>query len=214
MKPVRATILTAMLLATALTGCKIIRTPTAEEKAEAASGGFNPERQVADIWEARVIPFLQQRAGTFQDVSALAASDPAAAGAKYGHKEEQGNAPWTFATKVSGTIVKAETQSRAAYLDADVNGDGKADIRIQIGPVIRGTALRDVLDFVNFNEYKNQIQWAEFGKAFNSHLNTQTLDKVPREALEGKKVEAIGAYPLPASGQLPLLTPATITIGG
>ncbi|OBZ94877.1 hypothetical protein ADU59_13775 [Pararhizobium polonicum] len=203
----------SLAIVLALPGCKIIKTPTAEEAAEAASGGFNPNRQVADIWDAKVIPFLEKRAGTFQEVSALAASDLNAAAAKYGHKEKEGSAPWTFAAKVSGTIIKAETTSRAAYLDTDVDGDGKADVRIQIGPVIRGTAIRDSLDFVNFNEFKNQIQWAEFGKAFNVHVNGLTLEKLPRDGLEGKKVEALGAYPLPSAGQPALLTPATITIG-
>lgn len=197
-----------------LAGCKIIKTPTAEEAAEAASGGFNPGRQVAEIWDSKVIPFLEKRAGPFQEVAALSKSDLDAAAAKYGHKEKEGSAPWTFAAKVSGTIIKAETASRAAYLDTDVDGDGVADVRIQIGPVIRGTAIRDSLDFVNFNEFKNQIQWAEFGKAFNVHVNGLILEKLPREGLVGKKVEALGAYPLPSTGQPALLTPATISIGG
>lgn len=204
----------SLAIVLALPGCKIIKTPTAEEAAEAASGGFNPDRQVAEVWEAKVIPFLETRAGTFQEVSALSESDLDAAAAKYGHKEKDGTAPWTFAAKVSGTIIKAETKSRAAYLDTDVDGDGKADVRVQIGPVIKGTAIRDSLDFVNFNEFKNQIQWAEFGKAFNIHVNGLTLEKLPREGLEGKVVEALGAYPLPSNGQPALLTPATITIGG
>ncbi|MBB5537609.1 DUF2291 family protein [Rhizobium giardinii] len=204
----------SLAIVLAVPGCKIIKTPTPEEAAEAASGGFNPDRQVAEVWEAKVIPFLETRAGTFQEVSALSKSDLDAAAAKYGHKEKDGTAPWTFAAKVSGTIVKAETKSRAAYLDTDVDGDGKADVRVQIGPVIKGTAIRDSLDFVNFNEFKNQIQWAEFGKAFNSHVNALTLEKLPRESLEGKHVEALGAYPLPSAGQSALLTPATITIGG
>lgn len=198
----------------ALSGCKIIKTPTAEEAAEAASGGFNPARQVAEIWDSKVIPFLETRAGSFQEVNALSKSDLDAAAAKYGHKEKEGSAPWTFAAKVSGTIIKAETASRAAYLHTDIDGDGKADVRIQIGPVIKGTAIRDSLDFVSFNDFKNQIQWAEFGKAFNVHINGMTLEKLPRDGLEGKKVEALGAYPLPSSGQPALLTPATITIGG
>ena len=198
----------------ALGGCKIIKTPTAEEAAEAASGGFNPARQVAGIWDSKVIPFLETRAGPFQEVAALSKSDLDAAAEKYGHKEKEGSAPWTFAAKVSGTIVKAETTSRAGYLDTDVDGDGKADVRIQIGPVIKGTAIRDSLDFVNFNEFKNQIQWAEFGKAFNVHINGLTLEKLSRDGLEGKKVEALGAYPLPSAGQPALFTPATITIGG
>lgn len=210
----RAAAALSLGLALALTGCKIIKTPTAEEAAIAASGGFDPDKQVADLWQAKVIPFLDQRAGTYQDVSALVASDANAAAAKYGHKEKNGTAPWTYAAKVSGTIVKAETKSRAAYLDTDVDGDGKADVRIQIGPVIKGTAIRDSLDFVNFSEFKNQIQWAEFGKAFNNHLNAQVLDKLSRDGLEGKKVEAVGAYPAPSSGQPALLTPVAITIGG
>jgi len=204
----------SLAIVLAVPGCKIIKTPTPEEAAEAASGGFNPDRQVAEVWEAKVIPFLETRAGTFQEVSALSKSDLDAAAAKYGHKEKDGTAPWTFAAKVSGTIVKAETKSRAAYLDTDVDGDGKADVRVQIGPVIKGSAIRDSLDFVNFNEFKNQIQWAEFGKAFNIHVNGLTLEKLPREGLEGKHVEALGAYPLPSAGQPALLTPATITIGG
>jgi predicted lipoprotein len=198
----------------ALSGCKIVKTLTAQEAADAASGGFDPDRQVAEIWDSKVLTFLQTRAGPFLDVSALAKSDLDAAAAKYGHKEKEGSAPWTLAAKVSGTIIRAETASRAGYLDTDVDGDGKADVRIQIGPVIKGTAIRDSLDFVNFNEFKNQIQWAEFGKAFNVHVNRLTLEKLPREGLEGRKVEALGAYPLPSSGQPALFTPATITIGG
>ena len=204
----------SLAIVLALPGCKIIKTPTAEEAAEAASGGFNPDSPVAEVWDAIVIPFLETRDGTFQEVSALSKSDLDAAAAKYGHKEKDGTAPWTFAAKVSGTIVKAETKSRAAYLDTDVDGDGKADVRVQIGPVIKGTAIRDSLDFVNFNEFKNQIQWAEFGKAFNVHINGLTLEKLSRDGLEGKKVEALGAYPLPSAGQPALFTPATITIGG
>ncbi|KQY16835.1 hypothetical protein ASE23_23315 [Rhizobium sp. Root73] len=210
----RAAAAIPLAIVLALSGCKIIKTPTAEEAAEAASGGFNPARQVAQIWDSKVIPFLETRAGSFQEVNALSKSDLDAAAAKYGHKEKEGSAPWTFAAKVSGTIIKAETASRAAYLDTDVDGDGKADVRIQIGPVIKGTAIRDSLDFVSFNDFKNQIQWAEFGKAFNVHVNGLTLEKLPRDGLEGKKVEALGAYPLPSSGQPALLTPATITIGG
>lgn len=210
----RAAAAISLAIVLALPGCKIIKTPTAEEAAAEASGGFAPDKQVAEIWDAKVIPFLEKRAGTFQEVTALSKSDLDAAAAKYGHKEKEGSAPWTFAAKVSGTIIKAETTSRAGYLDTDVDGDGKADVRIQIGPVIKGTAIRDSLDFVNFNEFKNQIQWAEFGKAFNTHVNGLTLAKLPREGLEGKKVEALGAYPLPSTGQPALLTPATITIGG
>lgn len=198
--------------ALALGGCKFVKTE--DEQKAVAAGAFNPDKLVADIWDSRVLPYLNERAGAFQDVSALAASNLDEAAAKYGHKEKQGNAPWTFAAKVDGTIVGAETKSRSAYVEVDVDGDGKADVRVSIGPAIRGTAIRDSLKFVNFNEFKNQIEWAQYGKSFNTHVNKTLLEKLPREGLAGKKITAVGAYPLPAKGQLPQFVPVALTIGG
>jgi predicted lipoprotein len=202
----------ALVSLLALSGCKFIK--TADQEKEAAANVFDPDARVAEIWDAKVLPYLDKRAGAFKDVAALVASDVEAAGAKYGHKEKQGSAPWTFAARVDGTIVAEETKSRAAYVDVDVDGDAKADVRVSIGPAIRGTALRDSLDFVTFNEFKNQIEWAQFGKSFNTHVNKTLLEKLPRAALTGKTLTATGAYPLPAKGQLPQLVPATIAIGG
>ncbi|PDT45126.1 DUF2291 family protein [Sinorhizobium fredii] len=198
----------------ALAGCKIIKTPTAEEAAQSATGGFDPDRMVGGIWDSKVVPYLDKKAGPFTEVAALAARNLEAAGAKYGHKEKQGSAPWTFAARLSGTIVKAETKSRSAYVEVDADGDAKADARVQIGPAIRGTAIRDSLDFVNFNEFKNQIEWAQYGKAFNTHVNGLVLEKLSRDQLVGKKLDAVGAYPEPAKGQLPLFVPVELTVGG
>lgn len=198
--------------ALALGGCKLVKTE--DEQRQAAAGAFNPDKLVADIWDAKVVPYLDGRAGAFQEVSALTATDLDAAAEKYGHKEKQGNAPWTFAARIDGVIVGEETKSRAAYVDVDVDDNGKADVRVSIGPAIRGTALRDSLKFVNFNEFKNQIEWAQYGKSFNTYVNGTLLEKLPREGLTGKKIKATGAYPLPAKGQLPQFVPATLTVGG
>ena len=198
--------------ALALGGCKFVKTE--DEEKQAAANAFDPDRLVADIWDAKVVPYIAERAGPFQEVSALAASDLDAAAEKYGHKEKQGNAPWTFVAKVDGVIVAEETKSRAAYVDVDVDGDKKADVRVSIGPAIRGTAIRDSLKFVNFNEFKNQIEWAQYGKSFNTHVNGTLLEKLSRDGLTGKTITATGAYPLPAKGQLPQFVPVTITVGG
>jgi predicted lipoprotein len=213
MAKVRSAVLVA-LLAMALPGCKIIKTPTAEEKAaETAKSAFDPAAKVEAIWQSQAIPYLQKRAGDLKDVVALATSSPDEAGAKYGNTRKQASAPWTYAVKLTGKVIAADTGSRAATIDVDADGDGKADAKVQIGPAVRGTALRDTLEFVNFNEFKNQIEWAQFGKAFNERINTSLLAPLPRDGLSGKTVVVTGAFPLPASGQLPLVTPAEITVG-
>ncbi|MDQ6433956.1 DUF2291 family protein [Mesorhizobium sp. LHD-90] len=204
-------ILAALVLS--LAGCKILPTPTEEDAAAAKAGAFNPGKMVEDIWASKVIPYLQQKAGPFAEVDALAKSDAKAAGEKYGNPKKQANSPWTYAVRVEGKIVASNTTSRAGSIDVDVNGDGKADMRAQIGPAMRGTALRDVLDFVNFNEFVNQIDYAEFGKAFNTFADRTVLSKLPREALDGNAVKLLGAY-VPASGTaLPLMVPAEAEIG-
>ncbi|MBY5829462.1 DUF2291 domain-containing protein [Rhizobium leguminosarum] len=206
--------LLAAVVAAALPGCKIIKTPTAEEKAAAAAKtAFDPNAKVEAIWHSEAVPYFEKRAGDLKDVMQLSASSPDAAGEKYGNPRKQSSSPWTYAVKITGKVVAADTASRAATLDVDADGDGKADAKVQIGPALRGTALRDTLDFVNFNEFKNQIEWAQFGKAFNEKANAAFLSAVPREGLVGKTVTAIGAFPLPKSGELPLVTPSELKVG-
>lgn len=203
----------ALVALASLAGCKILPTLTEEEKAAAAAAeAFNPDRMVEETWTPKVLPYLEGRAGTFQEVSQLAASDAKAAGEKYGNPRKQANSPWTYVARVEGEIVASNTQSRAATIDVDVDGDGKADVRAQIGPAMRGTALRDSLDFVDFNSFKNQIDFAQFGKSFNTYANSNVLSKLPREGLDGKTVKLLGAY-VPGSGSdLPLMTPAQAEI--
>jgi predicted lipoprotein len=191
--------------ALALGGCKILPTPKEGE------GAFDPDKMAAEMWDSKVVPYLQGKAGPFAEVNALAKTDPAAAGAKYGNPKKQANSPWTYAAKVEGTIVAANTQSRNGRIEVDIDGDSRADVRVQIGPAIQGTAIRDTLDFVNFNDFTNQIDFAQFGKALNTHADKTVLSKLPREELEGRSVKALGAY-VPGS-DLPVLTPVEAEIG-
>ena len=207
--------LAVLLACLVLAGCKFV--PTAEKhkqasnnSAEASDKGF--DSKVAGMWETKVLPYAKAKAGNFADVTAAIAANADAAGAKYGFREKGGSAPWTLLSTISGKIVAANTQSRAALIDVDTNGDCSADAQVQIGPVIRGTAIRDSLDFVNFNDFTNQIDFAQFGKAFNTHLNGKVLNTVPRENLVGKQAQVLGAFPLPAGAALPLVTPLTIEV--
>ncbi|MBW9113966.1 DUF2291 domain-containing protein [Rhizobium cauense] len=206
--------LLAAIIVAVLPGCKIIKTPTPEEKAAAAAkNAFDPNAKVDAIWQPEVVPYFEKRAGDLKDVILLVATSPDQAGQKYGNPGKQSSSPWTYAVKFTGKVIAADTASRAATLDVDTDGDGKADAKVQIGPALRGTALRDTLDFVNFNEFKNQIEWAQFGKAFNEKANSAFLAAVPRDGLVGKTVTVVGAFPLPSGGQPPLVTPSELTVG-
>ena len=204
----------ALVTLACLSGCKILPTLSEEEKAAAtAAGAFDPDRMVESEWATKVIPYLKSKAGSFQDVSALAKAEPRAAGEKYGNPKKQANSPWTYVATAKGKIVASNTQSRAATVDVDVNSDGKADVRAQIGPALRGTALRDALDFVDFNAFKNQIDFAQYGKSFNTYANGTVLSKLPRDGLNGKTIKLLGAFVAGSGSEPPLMTPAEAEIG-
>jgi len=203
---------TVLILASAvlLAGCKFVAT---EKKGGGdASGATGPEQQVAEMWDTKVLPYLEGKAGDFKTVSEAVRANVEAAGVTYGNKEKQASSPWTVIVRLEGKIVAANTESRAGSIDVDADGNGTADARVQIGPVMRGTALRDSLDFVSFNQFTNQIDFAQFGKAFNLHVDKTLTSKLPRDQLVGKTVQVLGAFPVENGRDLPLITPAKIEL--
>ena len=208
-----AAFILATLCVATLSGCKVI--PTAEKHRQTSLNSAdapdkNFDSKVAELWPAKLLPYAQSKAGKLQDVQAAIGVNADEAGKKYGYREKQGSGTWTVLALVEGKIVAAIIESRAATIDVDVDGDGIADATVQIGPVLRGTSIRDSLDFVNFNDFTNQIDFAQFGKAFNTYAIENVLKPFPREKPVGKTVTVLGAYQIPQTGQLPLVTPIKI----
>lgn len=213
----RTLILTAGLMAALLPlgGCKIEKTVVANAGQSSTSvfindASFNPDAMVEADWDAKVVPGLKQKAGRYDDVAAAIASSPDGAGERFGYREKQAGSPWIYAATVSGTVVAANTESRAATID--VKTDGGHTVQLQIGPVVRGTAIRDSLAFRPFGSFKNQVDYAQFGKALNAKANATALSKVPRDRLVGARVEALGVFPMPSGDTPPLITPVTLTV--
>jgi predicted lipoprotein len=111
-----------------------------------------------------------------------------------------------MAVRVTGTVVAAETELSAGTADIDVDGDGKADVQIQIGPVIRGTAIRDTLPFISFTNYTNQIDFAQLANALNDRAFDAALKDVDRPKLMGQKVELSGVFTADNGDDLPVIT--------
>lgn len=220
----RAATATALLVgcaAASLGGCRIEhRAPSAQAGAGTSPAAnsfenkaFDPKAQVSDIWASKVLPTLKGKAGSFPDLQAAMQANLDEAGAKYGHRERGEGAPWNFATTLKGRIVEANTESSAAKLGVDVNGDGKADVEVQIGPVLRGTAIRDSLPFISFTNYTNQVEFAQLANAFNDEAFKTALKDLPRATLKGRNVELLGAFTSGDATATPVITPVQLTLG-
>lgn len=199
-------------LAVALPACKIVKTPdgTTATAADGAAASGDMTARADAMWGAELMPHLDETATDLLVLKSAIAADLDAAGAAHGHRSDAEGSPWSFPVRLEGTIVAANTDTRAATADVDVDGDGAADATIQLGPVIKGTTLRDVMPTVDFTAFRDQIEFAELSRALNNIAHGATLAELPRENLVGKGVSVLGAFTLKSAGEPILVTPVTL----
>jgi predicted lipoprotein len=200
--------LLVVAMGSSLVACKIERKQVKDHSAssEQSVKGYDPHAEVETLWSSKAVPAIEAMAGNFPELLSAMKTNLDAAGAKHGHREQAEGAPWYFATKVRGTIVQTDTELSAGTADVDVDGDGKADVQLQIGPVVKGTAIRDILPFLSFSNYPSQIEFAQLANALNDRAYASALKQVDREKLKGRQVDVVGVFVANDVSALPVMT--------
>lgn len=197
-----------------LAACKIVKTPdpeAASTKAEALTDEARMAVYAADIWDDKVLLTVAQNRVPFSDLAAQIATEGVdAAGAAHGLRPEGEANPWNFATHGTGVIMDANTQSRAAKLMVDTDADGATDVTIQLGPVIRGTALRDAMPFIIFSDFRDQIEFAKLARAMNDIASEKIT--LPDGDLIGRTVSFEGVYTLRSAQEAIELVPTNVRV--
>lgn len=172
--------------------------------------GFSAKAYVDSIWASQVLTTVQTKAADLPAVLAALKADPDAARKQYGHRE--GQRPYNFLVKGEAKVLAVDTASRSGTLKLDLApADGQPDAAIQIGPVIKGTALRDALPFIQFNQFTNQLEYADVSNQLNEHVLKDVASSVSLDGLQGKTIEFQGAFTL-GSGKDVLITPAKLQV--
>jgi len=196
-----------------LSACKIVKNPTAVELASAnMTDAQRMSAYVEKHWKQEFLVFYEKNSHLFNDVHTALLTDPGLAGEKYGLRQEGEANPWSFVVKGNGLIVSANTESRAATADIDINGDSKPDFILQLGPVIKGTTLRDVATFVTFSDFRDQIEYAKLGRALNSKIHKNTISSLPLENLIGTKISFLAAFTVRTASAKLMLTPIHVEV--
>ncbi len=78
-------------------------------------------------------------------------------------------------------------------------------VRVQTGPAIMGTDLRDATGTIAFGQFTNQIEYQNAGSALNKQMKNDVLSKVDTTNLTGKTVSVVGVFQLtdPTTGWSP-----------
>jgi predicted lipoprotein len=78
-----------------------------------------------------------------------------------------------------------------------VVNSGSRDIELQIGKIIKGNSIRDSASLISFDQFKNQIQFAQLSKA----LNKKAINQIgqPDATWVGKTVTVLAALTIKAN---------------
>ena len=118
----------------------------------------------------------------------------------------------SFIVKGQGTIDLVKDKLRAGYLSVKVpNLEDGIKVRLQIGPVFKGSAVRDSISLISYKDYKNQIEWAQVSVAFHELITRDILSKLDMKNLLNKEVEFVGCFTVGRKGLLQI-TPVELLV--
>jgi predicted lipoprotein len=177
---------------------------TGSETGQSAASKF-----VDPIWTSEVLPTFEEKAQDIAKVLPEIRADPDAAGQKYGRREATN--PYNYMVRGTGKVTEIHNESRAGTATVEIPGLNEK-VAFQIGPVVRGTALRDATGVVSFNQFSNQLDYADVSKELNGRALKAAFANVDPASLAGKTVTFFGAFTFDPHLKTPvLITPVRIT---
>lgn len=195
------------------TGCvKVVK--TGEEAALTGATEFNAGDDVANFWESAALPEIEGKAAELSEVLTKASGDLESLSGEDYAKYSMGNkGELTYTVKGSGTIDEVVTDKKAGYITVALDDyDGTELIKIQIGTVFKGTSVRDSLNFIDFNDYTNQIEWAEVSQSINGLIQEKVIDPIGYDNFAaGKKVTFMGAFTVSKADEI-VITPTEMSM--
>ena len=98
-----------------------------------------------------------------------------------------------FPVKFTGTI----SEGTSGVFEVIVEGLPKGvKVRVQSGPAINGTELRDIPGDIEFGAFTNQIEYQDAGAAINRAMSAEILNDLDRDGFSGRTVVIVGVFKL------------------
>jgi predicted lipoprotein len=174
-----------------------------------ATQAFDAASFVTESWDARILPTIRERAVDLATLNRERAADSAGAAQRYGTGAGSGRA--SFLVTGLARVVEVDTTSRSGVARLDLEpADGTVDAELQVGPVFRGTALRDALPFIRFDDFKNQMEYASVSRLLHERVGASVLPPAVRGDLVGRVMRFHGAFT--EGSRLPLITPVIVQV--
>jgi predicted lipoprotein len=184
------------------------RTPESSRSDSVFEKEFDPDEFVENIWGARAIPLFEENAVDIVTVKHAIDADFDSACRQYGIRSND-KSSWVFIVSGTGMVKEINRGSRIGYaaIQAGPPND-QIPMSMQIGPVYRGVALRDSLQFIQFNDYKNQIVFNNISSSLNRKVDRDIIGVSGIDEAVGKEIAFTGSFMQPNAEESDIIVTA------
>lgn len=191
---IAASLLALVLVVSSFAGCaKVVK--IGEEGKLTGETTFNAGDSVDQIWASKAVPELTKEAVDLNTLLTEANGSLQSVAKKYGKSSSGTSGEVNFIVKGTGKVTSVDQKKKAGTMQLSLDGySGKQTVKIQIGPVYMGTSVRDSLSFIKYEDYKNQVQWAQISQSINQAVQKEVVDPADVASLTGKTIEFTGCF--------------------
>jgi predicted lipoprotein len=212
-------ILVTVLMLAALVSCTIVKNDQNARGSSSrsrfsftgANARFDTKEYAAEIWDTVVIPRIEGMSEDYKTLIASLEADEEAASRTYGYRLiEEGN-HYNFAVKGTVRLLSIDTSSRNGIASLDFAPfDETEDCRMSIGPVLRGSTLRDIQNTLSLNDFGNQVEFARLATELNNKVKETVLEYVDFTQALGKEADITGVFTYEGRGSVITIMPVHI----
>jgi predicted lipoprotein len=175
------------------------------------SEDFDAASFIKECWDARIVPEIKENAVDLNFLMVSLRRDQDETIEKHGIRKEE-SSPFSFIVKGNIPIKSINQESAAGLLALDTPDlRGNEYCQIQIGPVIKKSAVRDALSFINFGDFANQIEFANISREINFYIRDHVVSTLGDDVPENSSAEFFGVFILDGTGSI-IITPVILII--
>lgn len=207
MGPLAALILLLIVLAVAAPGPLIAVRPvdpkTGQVILKNPKNVFDADQYVAGIWKSKITPWVEKHAVNLDKLLSMLASNREHAEKQFGTASEEG--VHSFLVHGRGEVASINTSTPVGKIKLSNPDWHNHDVSLLAGPLIFSTALRDVFPFLQFNDFMNQVQYANVAGSMNKYALKQAYSGLKVNQLKGRTIKFTGAFSESPDGSITIV---------
>tara|TARA_B100001540_G_scaffold298005_1_gene301176 strand:+ start:529 stop:1182 length:654 start_codon:yes stop_codon:yes gene_type:complete len=161
------------------------------EEDELIKKGFDAKAYVENIWKSKIIPTISEEAEDITFILDELFKNKEVTEENYGGRSGTGS--YSFMVKGKAEITSLNTASRVGTLSIKLEKQYDSEIFITLGPVIKKDSIRDAVKFIKFNDFVNQLDFADVSRIIKVRVLNEIIGPLNLKEITGKNINFEGA---------------------